>query len=110
MEKTMAEVAYSVNGARVFVRYKDLVDEPKAMTAEELVAAANAVIAAESGSGEISELPEMAELRSLKTRVAKEVVVADSEESGSESGKAAAKYVLVASLRYMTKVNESESL
>lgn len=106
----MAEVAYSVNGARVFVRYKDLVDEPKAMTAEELIAAANEVIAEESGSGEVSELPEMAELRSLKTRVAKEVVVADSEESGSESGESAAKYVLVASLRYMAEVNESESL
>ena len=64
-----------------------------------------------TNSGEVSELPEMAELRSLKTRVAKEVVVADSEESGSESGEAAAKYVLVASLRYMTESNEeSESL
>ena len=104
----MAEVAYSVNGARVFVRYKDLVDEPKAMTADELIAAANEEIAKESG--EISELPEMAELRSLKTRIAKEVVVADSEESGSESGEAEAKFVLVASLRYMTEVNESESL
>ena len=106
----MAEVAYSIHGERVFVRYKDLVDTPKAMTAEELIAAANEVIAAESGSGEVSELPEMAELRSLKTRIAKEVIVADSEESGSESGEAAAKYVLVASLRYMTEANESESL
>lgn len=106
----MAEVAYSVNGNRVFVRYKDLVDTPKAMTADELIAAANEAIAAESGSGEVSELPEMAELRSLKTRVAKEVVVAESEESGSESGEDA-KYVLVASLRYMTESNEeSESL
>ena len=106
----MAKVNYSIHGERVFVRYKDLIDEPKAMTAEELIAAANEVIAAESGSGEVSELPEMAELRSLKTRVAKEVVVADSEESGSESGEAAAKYVLVASLRYMAVSNESESL
>lgn len=107
MEKTMAEVAYSVNGNRVFVRYKDLVDTPKAMTADELIAAANKVIAEESGA---EKLPEMAELRSLKTRVAKEVVVAESEESGSESG-ADAKYVLVASLRYMAESNEeSESL
>ena len=104
----MAEVNYSVNGNRVFVRYKDLVETPVAMTADELIAAANEVIAEESGSG-MEELPEMAELRSLKTRVAKQVVVAESEESGSESGEEA-KYVLVASLRYMTESDESQSL
>lgn len=103
----MAEVNYSVNGNRVFVRYKDLVETPVAMTAEDLIAAANEVIAEESG--DITELPEMVELRSLKTRAAKQVVVAESEESGSESGEEA-KYVLVASLRYMTESDESESL
>ena len=103
----MAEVNYSVNGNRVFVRYKDLVETPVAMTAEELIEAANEVIAEESG--DITELPEMVELRSLKTRAAKQVVVAESEESGSESGEEA-KYVLVASLRYMTESDESESL
>ena len=102
----MAEVAYSVNGNRVFVRYKDLVDTPKAMTADELIAAANEVIAEESGA---EELPEMAELRSLKTRVAK-VVFTTEEESASESGEEG-KYALIASLRYMAESNkESESL
>ena len=54
----MAEVAYSVHGARVFVRYKDLVEDPltAGLTAEELIAAANEVIAEESDS-EIDELP-----------------------------------------------------
>lgn len=99
----MAEVAYSIHGARVFVRYKDLVEDPltAGLTAEELIAAANEAIAAESNS-DAEELPAIKELMSLKTRLAKEVVVAESEESASESG-AAAKYVVVASLRYMTE-------
>ena len=101
----MAEVNYSVNGNRVFVRYKDLVETPEAKTAEELIAAANEVIAEESGA---EELPEMVELRSLKTRIAK-VLFNGEEESGSVSGEEG-KYVLVASLRYMTESEESESL
>lgn len=107
----MAEVNYSVHGTRVFVRYKDLVEDPltAGLTAEELIAKANEVIAEESGSGEMTELPEMKELMNLKTRVGKEVVVAEGEESGSESGEAAPKYVVVASLRYMTEEEESAS-
>ena len=96
----MAEVAYSVHGARVFVRYKDVVEDAltAGLTAEELISAANEVIAEESGA----ELPAIKELMSLKTRLAKEVVVAEGEESASESG-ATGKYVVVASLRYMTE-------
>jgi len=108
----MAEVAYSIHGERVFVRYKDLVEDAltAGLTAEELIAAANAKMAEESESGEAKELPVMKELMSLKTRLAKEVVV-PAEESASESGEAAPKYVVVASLRYMTeKAEESESL
>jgi len=95
----MAEVAYSVHGARVFVRYKDLVEDPltAGLTAEELIAAANEKIAEESGA---EELPAIKELMSLKTRLGKEVFVAEGEESGSGSE---AKYVVVASLRYMTE-------
>lgn len=104
----MAKVNYSIHGARVFVRYKDLVEEAKTagLTAEELIAAANEVLAKESG--EVTELPEIKELMSLKTRVAKEVFVEEGEESAS--AEAAPKYVVVASLRYMTEVaEESES-
>ena len=101
MEKTMAEVAYSIHGTRVFVRYKDLVEDPltAGLTADELIAAANEVIAEESDS-EIDELPAISELMSLKTRLGKEVFVAEGEESGSGSE---AKYVVVASLRYMAE-------
>lgn len=105
----MAEVAYSIHKERVFVRYKDLVEDAMTagLTAEELIAAANAKLAEESG--EAQELPAIKELMSLKTRVAKEVVV-PAEESASESGEGAAKYAVIASLRYMTeKAEESES-
>lgn len=101
----MAKVNYSIHGERVFVRYKDLVENAMTagLTAEELIAAANEAIAQESGSGEVTELPEMKELMSLKTRVAKEVWAEESDESESA---AAEKWVVVASLRYMTEKNE----
>ena len=90
----MAEVNYSVHGARVFVRYKDIVENPltAGLTAEELVAAASE----ESGV----ELPAISKLMSLKTRLAKEVFIAESEESASSASE---KYVVVASLRYMAE-------
>lgn len=109
----MAEVAYSIHKERVFVRYKEAVANAMTagLTAEELIAAANEEIAkrAREESAEVKELPAMKELMSLKTRIAKEVLVPAAEESAS--GEGAGKYVVVASLRYMTeKAQESESL
>lgn len=93
----------------VMVRYKDVVDSPLAegLTAAELVAKANEVIAEESGSG-IEELPAVAEVKSIKTRVCK-IYEEASEESGSESGEGE-KYAVVASVRYVSEAEESESL
>lgn len=109
----MAEIAYSINKERVFVRYKEVVADAMiaGLTAEELIAAANEEIAkrAAAESAEAQELPTMKELMSLKTRVAKEVLVPAAEESAS--GEGAGKYAVIASLRYMTeKAQESESL
>ena len=105
-------VTYSVfelkdNKKLVMVRYKDVVDSPLAegLTAAELVAKANEVIAEESGA---EQLPEVAEVKSIKTRVCK-VPAEASEESGSESG-SSEKYAIVASVRYVSEAEESESL
>ena len=108
-------VTYSIfelkdNKKLVMVRYKDVVDAPLAegLTAAELVAKANEAIASESGSGEAVELPAVAEVKSIKTRVCK-VPAEASEESGSESG-SSEKYAIVASVRYVSEAEESESL
>lgn len=96
----------------VMVRYKDVVDAPLAegLTAAELVAKANEVIAAESNSesGALTELPAIAEVKSIKTRVCK-IYEEASEESGSESGEGE-KYAVVATVRYVSEAEESESL
>lgn len=112
--KEQKMVTYSVFDLKdskklVMVRYKDVVDAPLAegLTAAELVAKANEVIAEESGS-EMTELPAVAEVKSIKTRICK-VPAAEAEESGSESG-SGEKYAIVASVRYVSEAEESESL
>ena len=94
----------------IMVRYKDVVDSPlsEGLTAAELVEMANEAIASESGSGEVTELPAVAEIKSIKTRICK-IPTETSEESNSESG-SGEKYAIVASVRYVSEAEESESL
>lgn len=98
----MAEVKFHVyDGKMVHAIYSDVVDEAltAGITAETIMAA----MAEESGA----EVPEMQELRALNMHC-KPAPVAESEESGSESGEGQ-KYLVRAVLRYVPVADESQS-